>query len=85
MGEKMQLKIAKWGNGLALRIPADYVRHMDIKEGDTMQASLTVDGGMSIRPAKWNRKVFAAELENSRAAMAMGTSVIEALRQGARY
>jgi len=80
----MKLKIAKWGNGLALLIPADYVRHMDIKEGDHMQASLTVDGGMSIRPAKWNRKAFALELEKSRETMAMGTSVIEVLRRGER-
>ena len=32
----MNLQIAKWGNSLALRIPADYVRSIGIKEGETI-------------------------------------------------
>ena len=36
----MDLQIAKWGNSLALRIPADYVRRIGIKEGDRVEASL---------------------------------------------
>lgn len=81
----MNLQIAKWGNSLALRIPADYVRRIGIKEGDHVQASMTADGGISIRPAKWDRKAFALELAKSREAMPMGESVIEKLRRGARY
>ena len=50
----MNLQIAKWGNSLALRIPADYVRRIGIKEGDSVEASLTADGGLSIRPVKWD-------------------------------
>ena len=81
----MDLQIAKWGNSLALRIPADYVRSIGIKEGDHVQASITIDGGISIRATKWNRKAFADELQKSREAMPMGESVIEELRRGARY
>ncbi len=81
----MNLQIAKWGNSLALRIPADYVRSVGIKEGDHVQASLTIDGGISIRAAKWDRKAFAAELKRNRAAMPMGEFVMEELRRGARY
>lgn len=81
----MNLQIAKWGNSLALRIPADYVRRIGIKEGDHVQANMTVDGGISIRAAKWDRKAFASELERSREAMPMGESVMEELRRGARY
>lgn len=81
----MNLQIAKWGNSLALRIPVEYVRSIGIKEGDQVQASITADGGISIRPAKWNRKAFASELEQSRNAMPMGKSVIEEMRQEARY
>ena len=81
----MDLQIAKWGNSLAFRIPADYVRSIGIKEGDHVQASITIDGGISIRAAKWNRKAFAGELQKSRDAMPMGESVIEELRRGARY
>jgi antitoxin MazE len=81
----MNLRIAKWGNSLALRLPADYVRSIGIKEGDQVQASLTVDGGISIRAAKWDRGAFARELEKSRETMPMSESVIEELRRGARY
>jgi antitoxin MazE len=85
MAKTMNLQIAKWGNSLALRIPADYVRRIGIKEGDHVEASMTIDGGISIRAATWNRKAFASELEKSRESMPMGESVIEELRRGARY
>lgn len=81
----MNLQIAKWCNSLALRIPADYVRRAGLKEGDLVQANLTVDGGISIRAAKWDRKAFAQELESTREAMPMTESVMETLRHGARY
>nr|WP_302674768.1 AbrB/MazE/SpoVT family DNA-binding domain-containing protein [Trinickia violacea] len=79
------MQIAKWGNSLALRIPADYVRHVGLKEGDEVQANLTVDGGISIRAAKWDRKAFAQELESTREAMPITESVMKELRHGARY
>lgn len=80
----MNLHVAKWGNSLAVRIPAEVVRQIGLKDGDTVQANLTPDGTLTIRPAKWNRAAFAAELRQSCQGMEMGTSVIEELR-GARY
>ncbi|MFL9875718.1 AbrB/MazE/SpoVT family DNA-binding domain-containing protein [Paraburkholderia megapolitana] len=81
----MDLQIAKWGNSLALRIPADYVRRLGIKEGDHVQADLTADGGISIRAAKWDRAAFVRELEKMHDTMPVTESVIEELRRGARY
>jgi antitoxin MazE len=81
----MNLQIAKWGNSLAVRIPADYVRHIGVKEGDSVEACLTVDGGLSIRPTKWNREVFAKELLDADLTLPMGVSVIDELRRGERY
>ena len=81
----MKLQIAKWGNSLALRIPAEYARRIGMKEGDSVDATLTVDGGLTIRPANWDRKSFMRELAEARAAMGLGTSVIDELRRGARY
>lgn len=81
----MNLHIARWGNSLAMRIPAEIVRNLGIKEGDSVDASLTADGGLAIRPAKWDRKAFAREVAETRETMSMGTSVIEELRRGARY
>lgn len=81
----MNLHIAKWGNSLAVRIPAEYVRQIGLKDGDNVEASLTADGGLAIRPAKWDRKAFALELAAMRDALPMGESVVERMRQEARY
>ena len=81
----MSLQIAKWGNSLAVRIPADYVRQIGIKEGDRLQAHLGADGALNLRLAQWSRKAFAQELARNSQALPMGTSVMEQLRQDARY
>lgn len=81
----MNLQVAKWGNSLALRIPADIVRRLGLSEGTTVQAQITVDGTLSIRPAQWDRKAFALELDEARNAMPMSESVMDELRNGARY
>ncbi len=81
----MDLQVTKWGNSLALRIPAEVVRQLGLREGATVEAQLTVDGTLSIRPARWNRKAFAIELTESRSAMPMSEPVIQELRSGARY
>lgn len=81
----MNLPIAKWGNSLAVRIPADYVRQIGIKEGDQLEAHLSVDGALNLRPAQWSRKAFAKELLQTRESLPMGTSVMDMLRSEARY
>ncbi|QEZ44150.1 AbrB/MazE/SpoVT family DNA-binding domain-containing protein [Cupriavidus oxalaticus] len=81
----MYLRIAKWGNSLALRIPVDFVRLLGLNEGDRVQVTLTTDGGISIRTARWDRKAFAQELGSMRESMPMTASVVEELRRRARY
>jgi antitoxin MazE len=81
----MNLQVAKWGNSLALRLPAEYVRRVGIKEGDQVEISLTADGGISLRATRWDRQAFGRELEQTRAAMPMTESVMDELRREARY
>jgi antitoxin MazE len=81
----MNLQVAKWGNSLALRIPAEVVRSIGLKEGDSLEASLTPDGGLTIHAATWSREAFATELSTAREAMPVGQSVIDELRHGGRY
>lgn len=81
----MDLQVARWGNSLALRIPSEVVRRLGLREGATVEAQLTVDGALSIRPARWNRKAFALELDHGRSTMLMSESVMGDLRSGARY
>lgn len=81
----MNLQVSKWGNSLAMRIPAEIVRRFGLRDGDSVNAQLTVDGALTIRPAGWSRRAFAAELETARAALPVGTSVMDEMRQSARY
>ena len=79
------MRIARWGNSLAVRIPADYVRQIGIKEGDQLQVHLSADGALNLRPAQWSRQAFAKELTRDSKALPMGPSVMEQLRQQTRY
>ena len=81
----MNLHNTKWGNILALRIPAELARHLARREGDSLDDRRTVDGASSLRPAAWCRGEFAAGLDLAREAMPMGTSVIDELRRESRY
>lgn len=81
----MQIHISKWGNSLAIRIPAEYVRQLGVKEGDNVAANLMPDGGLSIRPGKWNRQDFAQELETKLATLSMGESVMDEVRRGGQF
>ena len=50
-----------------------------------MEAQIAVDGSLCVRPAQWDRKAFALELNEARRAKPMTESVIGGLRSGARY
>jgi antitoxin MazE len=81
----MDLRVARWGNSLAVRIPSEIVRRLGLREGATVEAQVTVNGTLSIRPAQWDRKAFALELNDARGTMPMSESVMEEVRSGARY
>jgi antitoxin MazE len=81
----MNLQIAKWGNSLAVRLPAAYMRQIGMKEGDKLEVHLSVDGALNLRPSQWSRKAFAKELLQTREKLPKGSSVMEMLRSEARY
>ena len=81
----MNLQVSKWGNSLALRIPSDLARRLDLHEGDTVDARLMADGALSIRPGNWSRAAFAAEIDLAREATPIGLPVMDELRGAARY
>ena len=81
----ISLQVAKWGNSLAMRLPSELVRRFGLREGDSVDAQITADGALTIRPAGWSRRAFAAELAEAREALPMGRSVVEELRSEARF
>ena len=81
----MNIQISKWGNSLALRIPAAFIKEIQLKDGDRVEATLSKDGSLIIRPQKLDRKAIAVELRAFRATLKMGKSVMDEIRSGARY
>lgn len=47
----MQVALQKWGNSLALRIPAGLARQIKVRQGDSVQLSLA-DNRLTIQPVK---------------------------------
>ncbi len=89
-GETVEEAVANLQEAAALYLsefpmPSTVVRQLGLRDGDTVHAQVMADGALAIRAAGWSRASFAAELDQARAALPMGASVIEALRGAARY
>jgi antitoxin MazE len=81
----MNIQISKWGNSLAIRIPAEVVRQIHLKEGDKVEATLSMNGTLIIKPQKLDRKTLAKMARELRDSMKMGKSVMDEVRSEARY
>jgi antitoxin MazE len=81
----LNIQISKWGNSLALRIPATLIKQIQLKDGDKVEATLSKDGAIIIRPQKLDRKAIAAQLKEFRDTLKMGKSVMDEVRSEARY
>jgi antitoxin MazE len=81
----MNIQISKWGNSLAMRIPAEVVKQIHLKEGDKVEATLSMNGTLIIKPQKLDRKTLAKMARELRDSMNMGKSVMDEVRSEARY
>lgn len=48
----MSVKVQKWGNSLALRIPVQFTSKLGIGEGTEVQLDFDDKGGLSLMPVK---------------------------------
>ncbi len=53
------MQVSKWGNSLAIRLPAALVKALELKEGDEIEVSITGDRSLTV-----NRKPNRMELVN---------------------
>lgn len=86
----MQLTLSRWGNSLAVRIPADLARRLALQEGSQVECNTTDAGTLELIPASsrsqatWLHDHFA--LVNARLADApMTTPGVQLLREEERY
>jgi antitoxin MazE len=56
------MQIAKWGNSLAVRIPADVARALGLKEGDDIELCALDDGQLAVVTEQQRREAALAEL-----------------------
>lgn len=78
--------ISRWGNSLAIRIPADCLRQAGLREGDPIEIVVGDDGRLSLEPVqRLDRSALAADLRQLQATMPLTPSVIEACRGQERW
>lgn len=66
------MQIAKWGNSLAVRIPADVVRSLGLKEGDNVELRAAADGSLEVLSEAQRRAEALAKLREMRGIVPAG-------------
>jgi len=66
----MRSRIAKWGNSLAVRIPAEYARAVGLREGDGVELEVTASGEIRLAPERpFDKRAFLPKLRKLRASL----------------
>ncbi len=82
----MKLQVAKWGNSLAVRIPAECVRAAGLQEGDSVEAAISPAGAITLTPSKpFDKPAFLERVRKLRSKIPMTDPVVERMRRQARY
>ena len=85
-GLHFQQAIRRWGNSLAIRLPADCLREAGLREGDQIKIVVGGDGRLSLQPLQQlDRSALAADLRLMQTAMPLTPSVIDECRASERW
>jgi len=85
-GRRVQQAIRRWGNSLAVRIPAECLRQAGLREGDPIEIVVGDDGRLSLEPLqRLDRRALASDLRQLQASMPITPSVIETCRDQERW
>ncbi len=86
-GERIGFLVSKWGNSLAVRLPARSAKRIGVGEGDTLIGEIAPDGRLILTPE--GRAIGKAEIRRMREFVAHQKKetapVVEGMRKGARY
>ena len=85
-GLRMELVVSKWGNSLAVRLPAGSAKKIGVGEGDTLIAEVSADGRLVLAPE--GRVIGKAESRRLRQFLGrqkQTAPVVGGMRRGARY
>jgi len=85
-GGRIDLTVSKWGNSLAVRLPADSLKQLGVGEGDTLIGEIAADGRLILSAE--GRAIGKAEARRMREFIAKQketVAVVADMRRGARY
>jgi antitoxin MazE len=51
-GSRLELTVSKWGNSLAVRLPAESAKQLGVGEGDTLIAEVASGGRLILAPER---------------------------------
>ena len=82
----MRLQLAKWGNSLAVRLPAECIRATGLRQGDSVDAEITPAGEITLTPVRpFDKAAFLQQLRKLRRGMPVTEPVVERMRRETRY
>ena len=83
---RVGLLVSKWGNSLAVRLPAESAQRLGVGEGDTLTGEIGADGRLILSAE--GRAVGKAEVRRMRNFLArqkVTLPVVGSMRRSARY
>ena len=83
----MELQVGKWGNSLAVRLPADLARQLRVTEGAALVASVDDAGAVTLRPVrpKFDKAAYLRDVRALTHGKPLTREVIREMRDDARY
>lgn len=82
----VRVKLARWGNSLAVRLPAAWVREARLQEGDTLELIAGPTGELTLRArTPFDRAAFLAAAERMRATLPVTQDIVAEMRREERY
>ena len=84
--ERVGLVVSKWGNSLAVRLPAKSAKQLGVDEGDTLIGEIAPDGRLILSAeARAIGRVEIRRMRDFLARQKMTAPVVRELRRAARY
>ena len=85
-GSRLELTVSKWGNSLAVRLPAESAKQLGVGEGDTLIAEVTTGGRLTLAPAsRAINRVDVRRLRQFVGRQKETSPVVADMRRGGRY
>ena len=83
----MRLQVSKWGNSLAVRLPANYAKQSGVSSGDYLEATITASGEMRLVPSlpAVGKAALLKKLSTLLNTLPQTSSVMDTVREEARY